>query len=128
MPLAITPLTPHLRYAGSAPMQTRTPLPPASEPSPAPVSTADATLRVLRDVERPGAAAAVPQVPTLTPTRDFVAPPAPPASLPQVMPVPDLGALPEAPRAVPELQNVPSLIPPPDACAVEGTDAACTPQ
>jgi hypothetical protein len=128
MPLAITPLTPHLRYAGSAPMQTRIPVPPATEPTPAPVNTADATLRMLRDVERPAPAAAVPQVPTLTAPRDLVAPPAPPASVPQVMPMPDLGALPEAPRSVPELQSVPSLVPPPDACAIEGTDAACTPR
>jgi hypothetical protein len=127
MPLAITPLTPHLRYAGSAPLQTRAPLPPTSEPGAAAVHTADATLRVLRDVERPAPDAAVPQVPTLTPMPDLTAPPVPP-SVPQVMPVPHLNPLPESERAVPEIREVPPLVPAPDACTIEGTDAACTPR
>ena len=128
MPLAITPLTPHLRYAGSTPMQTRAPLPPTSEPAAPAISTADATMRALRDVERPAPAAAVPHVPSLTPVPDLGAPPVPQSAAPSVAPVPGLDALPETYRVVPELQDVPSLVPPPDACDVEGTDAACTPR
>jgi len=110
MPLAITPLTPHLRYPGESapPLQTRQ-LPLAAAPAPpvASVEVAPLVVPSLRDVELSLPQLGGAQVPALAPVPDLVLPPAPAV-------------------APPNVQAVPQVVPAVDRCAVEGTDAACS--
>jgi hypothetical protein len=130
MPLAITPLTPHLRYpGGTAAAPAAAGAAPARVDTSGPVSTAaEATMRSLRDIERSAPVIVAPQVPALAPVPDLVGPPPTAPTPPGVAPVPDLSPLPGSARVTLDVLPVPSIEPAPDACAVEGTDAACTPK
>lgn len=78
-PLAVTPLTPHLKYAGSAllPLQTRAPLPRAGDVRAAPLAaTAEATGPSLLELELAVPAVTAPQAPQTAPLPDPAAPPA----------------------------------------------------
>jgi hypothetical protein len=125
-PLAITPLTPHLRYPGSTPpVQGPAPLPRAS--TVAPVSTAaEVTIPNLRDVNMSAPAQAVPMIPALVPVPDLDGPVQEAPVVPGLAPVPDLDPLPMPAAYVPSVQEVPSVQPAPDRCAIEGTDEACS--
>jgi hypothetical protein len=110
-PLAVTPLTPHLRYPGepAPPLQTRAPLPRAAAPSTpvASVETVAPSVPTLREVEMSLPAPSGAQVPSISAVPDLILPPAPPVSAPTV-------------------QEVPQVAPVVDRCAIEGTDAACS--
>jgi hypothetical protein len=128
MPLAITPLTPYLKYVGGAsqPMEGRTTLPRANAETPPPVATADAAIRSLRTIEmsRP---ASVPHIPSDSPVSELGTPPPSAPPVPTIELVPTLTAPPaDAPEPL-SVQPVPSIEPDPDQCALEGTDAACSP-
>jgi hypothetical protein len=112
-PLAITPLTPHLKYpAGTAmPLQPRA-LPRAANPAPAPVAVAT-------DV--------APTVPSVRPVPDLTLPESGP-SVPELKVVPDIGPLPQLTPVAPAIREVPVVAPEPDLCAIEGTDLACGPK
>jgi len=125
-PLAITPLTPHLRYAngGVAPLEARPNQPRASSSnSSSPVPRAADATPSPRNVEVPGQPA--PQVPSLAPVPDLSVPTQGP-TVPQIAPVPNLDPLPGADPTVPSLRDVPSTDLPKDLCEIEGTDAACS--
>jgi hypothetical protein len=131
-PLAITPLTPHLKYpAGTAlPVQPRA-LPRAANPAAAPVATATEavvpTVPTLRDVEIAAPPTSAPQVPQLAPVPDLTLPENGP-SVPGLKVVPDIGPLPSLTPVAPAIREVPSVAPEPDLCAIEGTDLACGPK
>jgi len=124
-PLAITPLTPHLRYAngGTPTLEARPNLPRASSSTGTPVPRAADATPSPRDVEPSGPPA--PQVPSLAPVPDLSVP-TPGATVPQIAPVPNLDPLPGLDATVPSLRDVPSTDLPKDLCEIEGTDAACS--
>jgi hypothetical protein len=128
-PLAITPLTPHLRYANDAasPIQTRAPVSNAGAPATTPVARAEENVSPApspREIERT-IPPSVPQVPSVVPVPDLMVPPPAPA-VPQLRQVPSLDPLQQPGAVVPSLREVPPVTPGPDACATQGTDAACS--
>jgi hypothetical protein len=125
-PLAITPLTPHLRYPGSTPppVAARAPLPRASGAT-AVATAAEVTIPPMRDVNMSTPAQAVPMIPALVPV-DLDGPVQPSPMIPGLAPVPDINPLPAPAPFVPSVQNVPTVEPAPDRCAIEGTDEACS--
>ena len=128
MPLAITPLTPYLKYVGGSPVppQSRAPLPRAGGTSDAPVATATAVPASQRPIELT-APAPEPPSPGVAPVRGLEAPAFESAAVPTIVAVPTL-TLPETEKPVPpSVQPVPSIQPPADRCATEGTDEACSP-
>lgn len=76
MPLAITPLTPHLQYAGAAPSNAETNTPASREEQ--------ARMQWLRGIELGAAATPVPYVASLAPMAEVAAPP--PAAVVPVLP------------------------------------------
>jgi DNA-binding MltR family transcriptional regulator len=126
-PLAITPLTPHLRYVGgSMPMQTRAPLPRAGATEPPASNSADAT-PPLQEIEvTPLPAQSVPPAPTSIPAQELNLSPQTSAEVPTIVAVPTLTAPPAEKPPVPSLKPVPSIELAPDPCEALGTDAACS--